>query len=152
MLDLLQFGMPSLWQKAMILQDFDPVDHLLAELVSFKRLELTELELKKKSSSSSSGKKRKARFQRDRNINLKGDCLLHGKNCGHSTDKCRKMKRHAEAAKKKYSDNVGPINSNREVQTIFNEAFMNFMDNKKSEERPERQEKYETQYQGTQQL
>jgi len=41
------------------------------------------------------------------------------------------MKRHAEAGKKKYSDNVGHINSNRVVQTIFDEAFMNFMDNKK---------------------
>jgi len=34
--------------------------------------------------------------------------------------------------KKKYSDNVRHINSNREVQMIFNEAFMNFMDNKKT--------------------
>ena len=41
------------------------------------------------------------------------------------------MKRHAAAVKKKYFDNIGHINSNREVQTIFNEAFMNFMDNKK---------------------
>ena len=42
------------------------------------------------------------------------------------------MKHHAEAVKKKYSDNVKHINSNREVQTIFNKAFMNFMDNKKA--------------------
>jgi len=42
------------------------------------------------------------------------------------------MKRYAEAVKKKYSNNVRHINSNREVQTIFNEAFMNFMDNKKA--------------------
>jgi len=41
------------------------------------------------------------------------------------------MKRHAEAVKKKYSDNIGHINSNLEVQMIFNEEFMNFMDNKK---------------------
>jgi len=48
MLDFLEFGMPSSWQKAMILQDFDPVDHTMAELVSFcERLELTESELEK---------------------------------------------------------------------------------------------------------
>jgi len=41
------------------------------------------------------------------------------------------MKRHAEAVKKKYSNNFGHINLNHEVQMIFNEAFMNFMDNKK---------------------
>jgi len=49
----------------MILQDFYPLDHTLAELVNFcERLELTELEVEKKSSfknesssSSSSGKK-----------------------------------------------------------------------------------------------
>ena len=139
MLDLLEFGMPSSWQKAMILQDFDPVDHTIPELVSFcERLELTEPELEKKSpkndssSSSSSKKRKKVGFQRDRDNKLEGDCLLHGKNCGHDTHDCRTMKRHAEAVKKKYSDNVGHINSNREVQTIFNEAFMNFMDNKKA--------------------
>ena len=139
MLDLLEFGMPSSWQKAMILQDFDPVDHTIPELVSFcERLELTEPELEKKSpkndssSSSSSRKRKKVGFQRDRDNNLEGDCLLHGKNCGHTTHDCRTMKRHADAVKKKYSDNVGHINSNREVQTIFNEAFMNFMDNKKA--------------------
>jgi len=32
MLDLLEFGMPSSWQKTMILQDFDPVDHTIPEL------------------------------------------------------------------------------------------------------------------------
>jgi len=117
---------------------FDPLDHTLAKLVNFcKRLELTEPEVKKKSSfknessSSSSGKNRKVGFQRDRNSNLKGDCLLHGNNCCHNTDECCMMKRHAEAVKKKYSNNIGHINSNREVQTIFNEEFMNFMDNKK---------------------
>jgi len=48
MLDLLEFGMPSLWQKAMILQDVDPIDHTMAELLSFcERLELTEPELEK---------------------------------------------------------------------------------------------------------
>jgi len=114
----------------MILKDFDPVDHSLTELVSFcERLELTEPELEKKSFSS--GKKRKVGFQRDRNTNLKEDCFLLGKDCGHSTDELRTMKRHAEAVKKKYSNNAGHIHLNRKVQTIFNEAFMNFMDNKK---------------------
>jgi len=42
------------------------------------------------------------------------------------------MKRHAVAVQKKYSGDVGHINSNCEAQTIFNEAFMNFMDNKKA--------------------
>jgi len=125
----------------MILQDLDPIDHSLAELVSIcECLELAEPELEKKSSSknesslsSSSGKRRKVGFQRDRNTNLKGDCLFHGKNCEHETHNCRTMERHAEAVKKKYSDNVGHINSNCEVQ---NEAFMNFMDNEKARKGP----------------
>jgi len=33
MLDLLEFGMPSSWQKAMILQDFDPVASGTSELL-----------------------------------------------------------------------------------------------------------------------
>lgn len=42
LLDLMEFGMPSSWQKAMILQDFDPVNHTIAEFIGFcERLELT---------------------------------------------------------------------------------------------------------------
>jgi len=41
------------------------------------------------------------------------------------------MKRHSKAVKKNHPNNVRHINSNCEVQMIFNEAFMNFMENKK---------------------
>jgi len=48
-LDSLEFGMPSSSQKAMILLDFDPLNHTLAELVHFcERLELTEPEVERK--------------------------------------------------------------------------------------------------------
>jgi len=45
LLDLMEFGIPSSWQKAMILQDFDPANHTIAEFIGFcKCLELTEPE------------------------------------------------------------------------------------------------------------
>ena len=34
-LDLLECGVPNLWQKTTILQDFDPLSHLLRGFVSF---------------------------------------------------------------------------------------------------------------------
>ena len=33
--DIFFFGIPNSWQKQMILQDFDPLDHTLEELVDF---------------------------------------------------------------------------------------------------------------------
>jgi len=63
MLDLLEFGMPSSWQKAMILQDFDPIDHTMAELVSFcERLELTEPEVEKRSPKNESSSSKESRI------------------------------------------------------------------------------------------
>ena len=35
LLELLQFSLPEKWQVAMILQDFDPVEHSLREFVAF---------------------------------------------------------------------------------------------------------------------
>ena len=134
LLDLLEFGMPATWQKAMILQDFDPLDHSIAEFVSFcERLELTEPEAEKQSASNKSDsfsrKKRKIGTHRDQPP--EGNCLLHGEGCGHSTHECRTLKRHSAVLKKKYAENIGNINSNKEVQTMFNEAFSTFMDKQK---------------------
>ena len=33
--NLLEFGRPTSWQKAMMVQDFDPVDHTIQEFVKF---------------------------------------------------------------------------------------------------------------------
>lgn len=45
LLDLLEFGMPSTWQRSMTIQNFDPVDRSISEFVSFcELLEDTEPE------------------------------------------------------------------------------------------------------------
>ena len=42
-IDLLEFGVPNLWQKAMILQDFDPLQKMVREVIQFcERLEQVE--------------------------------------------------------------------------------------------------------------
>ena len=35
LLDILEFGMPNLWQKQMVLQDFDPLQHPIKEFTEF---------------------------------------------------------------------------------------------------------------------
>ena len=96
LLDLMEFGMPSSWKKAMILQDFDSMNHTIAEFIGFcDRLELTfsfnhDQPIPKKRKTTSGFK-----------LGTGGKyCMLHG-DCRHFTEECRTMKHHAETLKGK---------------------------------------------------
>merc|ERR1712127_29987 len=65
-LDLLEFGIPSTWHKAMIIQDFDPVSSTVADFTNFcERLERTESTEKISTKSIFSGKIRKKKHTRE---------------------------------------------------------------------------------------
>ncbi len=132
LLDLMEFGMPGSWQKAMILQDFDPVSHSIAEFIGFcERLELTEPE--------SNRIEKKVSFNHDKPIPKKKRktvsgfrpgtngkyCMLHGE-CGHTTEECRTMKRHADTLKSKYSKDIKNINRDKQIQTMFKEVMTQY--------------------------
>ena len=131
LLDLMEFGMPGSWQKVMILLDFDPVNHSIAEFVGFcERLELTEPE--------SNRIEKKVSFNHDKPIPKKRKttsgfkagtngkyCMLHGE-CGHSTEECRMMKRHADTLKSKYSKDIKNINRDKQVQAMFKEVMTQY--------------------------
>ncbi len=114
LLDLLEFGCPNSWQKAMLLQDFDPVDHTVQEFVRFcERLESTEdkpIPKKKNTEKVQDEKKtqhkqKRKRQQGDarRESSGKGtNCLLHGSDCGHGTDDCYSLKAQAKRMKNTY--------------------------------------------------
>ena len=112
-IDLLEFGIPAGWQKAMILQDFDPLQHTIPEFISFcERLEQVELHessavipnAKKSSEKAGGSKKRKnANTGNEKNpSSITKDCMLHGENCGHSTNECRTLKAQAKKMKENW--------------------------------------------------
>ena len=124
LLDILEFGMPNSWQRAMTLQDFDPVEHTVSEFVSFcERLEATDTEdvipkkKEDKNSSNSFSKKRKPNTQ---NGGFGLNCILHGDNCGHTTHYCRNLRAQAEKMKQKYKSKSSSGVS-KETQAIFQE-------------------------------
>ena len=111
-LDLLEFGIPNTWQKAMLLQDFDPQVHTVNDFVQFcERLETMESEEippREKHTNNNNAKRKRSSSSstRNNNSNSRGqkkslDCMLHGKDCGHSTDQCFVLKKQAD--KLKYS-------------------------------------------------
>ena len=103
-LDLLEFGIPENWQQAMLLQDFDPQVHAVNDFVQFcERLETMEKEEKRKrdfntestksTKSTRLNKNSKKRKNRSGKKNL--NCMVHGKNCGHTSDNCFVLKKQA---------------------------------------------------------
>ena len=138
LLDILEFGMPNSWQRAMTLQDFDPVEHTVSEFVSFcERLEATDTEdvipkkKEDKNSSNSSSKKRKPNTQ---NGGSGLDCILHGDNCGHTTHDCRNLRAQAEKMKQKYKSKSSSGVS-KETQAIFQEAMAAFTKKQKAKKK-----------------
>ena len=118
LLDLLEFGVPLRWQRAMHLHGFEPQEGNIKSFATFcERLEssLDEPALKKQGSSnnetnkkttdndSSNGKKKRRRGTGKGNG--KGDddkpffCLIHGKNTSHNSDQCRTLQKDAEKHK-----------------------------------------------------
>jgi len=128
LLDLMEFEMPGIWQKAMILQDFNPMNHTIAEFIEFwERLDLMEPETNRI--------EKKVSFNHDQPISKKrkkasgfklgtgGKYFMLNGDCGHSTEECCSMKRHAETIKGKYSKEIKNINRDKQVQAMFKEVM-----------------------------
>lgn len=98
LLDILEFGCPSAWQKQMLLQNFDPMEHSMVEFVQFcERVELTEEPLQEPTETKTKKKRRT-----ENGNNGKKNCMLHGNDCGHTTEECRTLKAQAKRMKSTY--------------------------------------------------
>ena len=114
-LDLLEFGLPETWQHAMLLQDFDPQVHTVNDFVQFcERLETLEKEEKRKRDSNP--KKKSSRLNKESTKENKKSgrkqglsCLVHGENCGHTSDQCFVLKKQA----KRLKQSTRPPNNNK---------------------------------------
>jgi hypothetical protein len=161
--DLLEFGVPNSWQRAMILQDFDPLQHTVAEFVQFcERLEQVELadgtSPASKSGSASSPKeeadsnkesgKRKPGRGKDKakssGTKSKKSCLLHGEDCGHSTNKCRTLGAQAKRMKATYDaqapEKKKAYKQQQELHNIIMEIVNKQLNEKKRKPKDERVE------------
>ena len=131
-LNLLEFGIPNTWQKAMLLQDFDPQVHTVNDFVQFcERLETMESEEKpprEKHTNNNNGKRKRSSSNstRNNNSNSRGqkkslDCMLHGKDCGHSSDQCFVLKKQAD--KLKSSTRVSKEHNYGDLHTIIKDEI-----------------------------
>ena len=126
LLDLLEFGVPSSWQRQMILQDFDPVFNTVAKFVDFcERQELIEPKEDKKKDSAKSDKNSSSKKRKSSGGGGKGDFLLHGDNCGHSTHDCRTLKAQASKLKEHYKKKSQ--DKSKEAHVFLQEAMMAMM-------------------------
>lgn len=99
-IDIIEFGIPSSWQKNMVLQGFDPMESTLADLVAFcERHEFTESNLDKNDNDNTKNKgknsndldqKPPAKGGNVKVSNKRSDkfCDLH-QSYGHSTAECK---------------------------------------------------------------
>lgn len=104
--ELLEFGVPNSWQKAMVLQNFNPTIHPLADFVEFcERLE--RIEAQEGNNPTNGGGKRKKPEQKSENGKRKNSggskfCMLHGENRTHTTEECRTLKFQAKKMRAVY--------------------------------------------------
>ena len=136
LLDLMEFGMPSSWQRQMIMHDFDPMDKSIPEFINMcERIEMTEPETKKVSINDEVIPRKKRKSNSGSILNTKGKyCMLHGE-CGHSTDECRTMQRHSSALKEKYKRDFKNTKRDQEVHSMFKEVMAQYMDKFKKNKR-----------------
>ena len=129
LLDLMEFGMPSSWQRQMIMHDFDPMDKSIPEFISMcERIEMTEPETKKVSINDEVIPKKKRKANNGSTLKTSGKyCMLHG-DCGHSTEDCRTMQRHTNSLKEKYKSTKNS-SRDKQVHTLFKEVMAQYMDN-----------------------
>ncbi len=109
LLDLLEFGVPIMWQKTMVMHGFDPSNGTIKEFTEFcERLERTVEEVAEKipKKKEFSGKYRdrldvKAGIHKGKGTHKsKYFCLIHGPNQSHDSNDCKHLKREAEKQKK----------------------------------------------------
>ena len=94
-LDLLEFGVPMSWQREMVRQEFDPLQHTLNNFIAFcECMEAVEQADRCPSQSPSQNSNRNNKLQKHKHecstTTTDGStksCILHGE-CGHSTDEC----------------------------------------------------------------
>ena len=103
-LERLEFAIPNSWQKQMVLQGLNTLDHTVEEFLEFcEQMEFGEevydssyasqkantktgaKDTGSKQSAGNSSKKRKTKY-----------CLYHGQNSTHTTDECKVLKNQAE--------------------------------------------------------
>ena len=143
LLDILEFGMPSSWQKQMVLQDFDPLQHTIKEFTEFcERMEQVEAHEgtkvtssssnKKSERSKSSGSKKRNREQVEQEVEKY--CMLHGKG-NHSTEDCRTLKAQAKRMKATYEaqtpENRQKLKNRQELHAIIAESVEEALKKKK---------------------
>ena len=95
LLDLLEFGVPTSWQREMVHQDFDPLRNSLNNFIAFcEHMEAVEQadgrpsqSLSQNSNHDNKPQKRKHKRSTTTTDSSTKSCILHGE-CGHSTDKC----------------------------------------------------------------
>ena len=103
-------GMPNLWQKQMVLKDFDPLQHTIKEFTEFcKFMEQVEAhkgmkvipspQSKKSECSKSSGSKKRGREQVEQEVEKYW--MLHRKG-NHNTEECHTLKAQAKYMKAMY--------------------------------------------------
>lgn len=128
-LDILEFGVPVSWQKAMLLQDFDPLRHDVKAFVAFcerlEQVESTEKDSTKPAAKQGKGKKR-VRIEETGGSGKKSTkhCMLHGDG-SHSTEDCFTLKNQAKKMKAVYDaqtpEGRRSIKKSNELHTLIAE-------------------------------
>jgi hypothetical protein len=160
-IDILEFAIPNSWQKNMVLQGFEPLDHTTAEFVSFcERNEFTEGTLdnsdshgaKGKANSKNSPNDGKPRSKSSSEVTSKSNlkkrernekwCELHQTN-GHDTSECKvvqaqikKMRQSWESAESKTNKGNSYKKNDKtkdknELMALVKESIKSFIKNKK---------------------
>lgn len=160
-IDLLEFGVPNSWQRTMVLQDFDPVNHTVQEFVAFcERMERIEIAegtsnptQQPKADKKPSPKKGKSDREKRKRSSSKddegspGDCRLHGENCGHSTHDCRTLVHQAKRMKQTYdaqhSSQKKTYRQKQEMHAMVAAAVETMMEKGKGGKRNKRKSKKE---------
>lgn len=150
LVDVIEFGVPNSWQRNMILQDFDPLQHTVAELVSFcERLEQVEQAegVTNANANADKGKTKKKKRQRTDDSDVSKDCMLHGKGCGHSTSECRTLMAQAKKMKQNW-DAQDPskkraFKQKQELNALVSEALEEALKRKKKAKNAKKREREE---------
>ena len=107
----------------MLLQDFDPQVHSINDFVQFReRLETLEKEEKRKRDSNPKKKSSRLNIESTKENKKSGkkqglNCLVHGENCGHTSDQCFVLKKQASKLKQstrpsnKYENNYADLHT-----------------------------------------